>query len=94
MPKGAEVLIDGERIALIDLSTFGLQVVSSTILKPNQNVRVVINREGFVLRTRAAIAWFSLELAPDAATSRAGVEFADMQARLVAPRPVEPSQAY
>ena len=94
MPQGAEVLIDGARTALIDLSTFGAQVVSTTILKPNQNVRVVINREGLVLRTRAAIAWSALELARDAASYRAGVEFSDAQPRLVAPGPVEPSQAY
>ena len=93
MPNGAEVLIDGERTALIDLSTFGVQVVSDTILKPNQSVRVVINREGLVLRTRAAIAWSSLELARDAATYRAGVEFADVQPRLVAPGPVDLAQA-
>ena len=86
MPQGAEVLVDGSRTALIDLSTFGAQVVSETILKPSQSVRVIINREGVVMRTAAAIAWSALELSRDTATYRAGLEFADAQ-----PEPIIPA---
>ena len=79
MPSGAEVLVDGAPTALVDLSTFGAQVVSETILKPRQSVRVMINRDGVVLRAAAAIAWSSVELSHATASYRAGLEFADEQ---------------
>ena len=34
--------VDGNPAALVDLSTVGAQVVSPTVLKPNQRVRVVL----------------------------------------------------
>ena len=34
--------VDGNPAALIDLSTVGAQVVSATVLKPNQRVRVIM----------------------------------------------------
>jgi hypothetical protein len=73
------VLIDEARTALIDLSTFGAQVVSETILEPRQSVRVMINREGCVTRAAAAIAWSAVELSRDVATYRVGFEFAHEQ---------------
>ena len=39
---GVEVAVDGNPAALVDLSTVGAQVVSPTVLKPNQRVRVTI----------------------------------------------------
>ena len=34
--------VDGNPAALVDLSTVGAQVVSATVLKPNQRVRVIM----------------------------------------------------
>ena len=39
---GVEVAVDGNPAALVDLSTVGAQVVSPTVLKPNQRVRVMM----------------------------------------------------
>jgi len=42
---GVEVLIDGSPAMLIDLSVVGAQVVSPTILRPNQRVRMILPDE-------------------------------------------------
>ena len=39
---GVEVAVDGNPAALVDLSAVGAQVVSPTVLKPNQRVRVTM----------------------------------------------------
>ena len=39
--EGVEVLIDGSPATLIDLSVVGAQVISLTILRPNQRVRMI-----------------------------------------------------
>ena len=39
---GVEVAVDGNAAALVDLSAVGAQVVSPTVLKPNQRVRVTM----------------------------------------------------
>lgn len=83
MPAGAETRVNGARAALINVSTVGIQVVSSMLLKPNQKVEVVIDRDGVVVRAHAHIAWSKLELAQNALAYRAGVAFADTQAEVV-----------
>lgn len=82
---GVEIQLDGNPAIVIDLSTSGAQVVSSTILRPNQKVRVSIPNEDFVMRFRGAVAWAKFEL-PQAGTApryRAGVEFIDADAAAV-----------
>ena len=39
---GVEVQVDGKPAALVNLSLVGAQVVSPTILKPNQRVRFIL----------------------------------------------------
>jgi hypothetical protein len=75
-----EVLIDGNVATLIDLSSIGAQVVSSSILKPNQRVRVSMGDASRSLRYSAAVAWASFELAKTGARYRAGLEFLDADA--------------
>jgi hypothetical protein len=77
---GIELQLDGNPAAVVDLSTVGAQVISPTILRPNQKVRISLPHDDFVLRFRGAIAWAKFELpkAPVAAPQyRAGVEFID-----------------
>jgi CheY-like chemotaxis protein len=76
---GVEIQIDGNPASVVDLSTVGAQVVSSTILRPNQKVRVSIPNEDFVMRFRAAVAWAKFELPKpdDPPRYRAGVDFVD-----------------
>ena len=76
---GIEIQVDGNPATVVDLSTVGVQVLSSTILRPNQKVRVSIPNDEFVMRFRGAIAWAKFELPKpnDPPRYRAGVDFAD-----------------
>lgn len=80
---GLEIQVDGNPASVVDLSAVGAQVLSSTILRPNQKVRVSIPNDDFVMRFRGAIAWAKFELPQPASPPRyrAGVEFTDADAR-------------
>jgi archaeosine-15-forming tRNA-guanine transglycosylase len=78
---GLEVLVDGNPASLVDLSILGAQVVSASVLKPNQRVRVSIQDEMATIRFNAAVAWASFEIPPKSGPRyRAGVEFIDADA--------------
>jgi hypothetical protein len=73
---GVEVAVDGNPASLIDLSAVGVQVVSPTILKPNQRVRVVIGDAKSPIKCSGAIAWAAFEMPKGMPTRyRAGVDF-------------------
>jgi hypothetical protein len=77
---GIEMQLDGNPATLVDLSIVGAQVVSSTVLRPNQKVRISLPSDDFVMRFRGAIAWAKFELPKGGAVGpqyRAGVEFTD-----------------
>jgi CheY-like chemotaxis protein len=82
---GVEIQLDGNPASVIDLSTVGAQVLSPTILRPNQKVRVSIPHDDFVMRFRGAIAWAKFELPKASAPPRyrAGVEFTDADSKAV-----------
>ena len=72
------VLLDGNSARLIDLSEVGAQVVSATVLKPNQRVRVALTDDHGALRFNGAIAWAAFEIPPRHGPQyRAGVNFVD-----------------
>jgi hypothetical protein len=80
---GVELQLDGNPAAVIDMSTVGAQVISPTILRPNQKVRITVPSDDYVLRFRGAIAWAKFELPKppmNAPQYRAGVEFTDCDA--------------
>ena len=77
MVDGVEVQVDGNPAALVDLSVVGAQVVSSTILKPNQRVRITIPNVAPPVRVSAAVAWASFEIPKGGVRYRAGIEFFD-----------------
>jgi CheY-like chemotaxis protein len=79
---GVEIQVDGNPANVVDLSSVGVQVLSTTILRPNQKVRVSIPNDEFVMRFRGAIAWAKFELPKpnDPPRYRAGVDFADADA--------------
>jgi hypothetical protein len=82
---GVEIQLDGNPAQVVDLSQVGAQVLSQTILRPNQKVRVSVPNDDFVMRFRGSIAWAKFEL-PDPNEPpryRAGIEFADADARAV-----------
>lgn len=82
---GLEIQLDGNPVTVVDLSTVGAQVLSNTILRPNQKVRVSIPNDDFVMRFRGAVAWAKFELPKPTAPPRyrAGVEFTDADAAAV-----------
>lgn len=79
-----EVLVDGNVATLVDLSIIGAQVVSPTILKPNQRVRMALNDDLGNVRFNAAVAWASFEIPPNTGPRyRAGLAFVDADAPAV-----------
>ena len=86
LKSGVEIQLDGNAVSVIDLSVVGAQVLSNTILRPNQKVRVTIPQDDTLVRCRGAVAWAKLEL-PQPSSSpiyRAGVEFIDVDKDFVA----------
>lgn len=77
---GVEVQIDGNAASLVNLSVVGAQVVSPTILKPNQRVRLTIADGKRPMRYSAGVAWASFEIPKGVARYRAGIEFFDADA--------------
>jgi CheY-like chemotaxis protein len=77
--SGVEIQLDGNPAEVVDFSQIGAQVLSGTILRPNQKVRVSVPNDDFVMRFRGSVAWAKFELPEPSAPPRyrAGVEFAD-----------------
>lgn len=75
--SGIEVLIDGNPALLVDLSVVGAQVVSNTLLKPNQRVRLSFIESSRPVRFSAGVAWSAFELPKGEPRYRAGIEFFD-----------------
>jgi hypothetical protein len=80
--QNVEIQLDGNPVTVVDASSVGAQVLSVTILRPNQKVRVSIAGEDSVIRCRATIAWAKFELpgGTGGPRYRAGVEFTDADA--------------
>jgi CHASE2 domain-containing sensor protein len=76
---GVEVLIDGSPATLVDLSVVGAQVVSPTILRPNQRVRMILPDEERPIRCVAGVAWAAFEMPKTGPRYRAGIEFFDAE---------------
>jgi hypothetical protein len=73
-------MIDGNPAALINLSIVGAQVVSPTILRPNQRVRMILPDTERPLRFSAGVAWAAFEMPKSGTQYRAGIEFFDAEA--------------
>jgi len=81
MADAVGVLVDGNAGTLIDLSTIGARVVSTSVLKPKQRVRIGLADDQGSLRFNAAVAWASFEIPPNGGPRyRAGIEFVDADA--------------
>jgi hypothetical protein len=78
--KGIEVTIDGKPATLINVSVVGAQVVSPTILKPNQRVRMTLPDSDGPIRLMAGVAWAAFEMPKSGPVYRAGIEFYDAEA--------------
>lgn len=79
-----DVLVDGNQAVLVDLSSIGAQVVSATVLKPSQRIRMALTDEHSTIRFNASVAWALFEIpAKSVARYRAGIEFIDADAAAV-----------
>lgn len=81
--EGVELMVDGNPAALLDLSVLGAQVVSPTVLRPNQRVRVIMADGRRPIRVNAGVVWASFELAATGPQYRAGLEFFDADSMAV-----------
>ena len=81
---GVEVQIDGNPAFLVNLSLVGADVVSVTILKPNQHVRVTLANPRRPMRIRSAVVWELFEMPKGIPRYRAGIEFFDADQDAVA----------
>jgi hypothetical protein len=79
---GIEMQFDGNPAMVVDLSAYGAQVVSPTVLRPNQKVRISLPSDDFVMRFRGTVVWAQFELT-QVPQYRAGIEFTDADARAV-----------
>jgi CheY-like chemotaxis protein len=77
-----EIQLDGNPATVVDMSIVGAQVVSATILRPNQRVRVSVPTDEFMMRFRGIVAWAKFELPrpTEPPRYRAGIEFTDADA--------------
>lgn len=75
MVDGTEAIVDRAPAALVDLSVIGAQVISPSVLRSNQRVRLTLSDDAGVLRLKAAIAWASFEISKETPRYRAGIEF-------------------
>jgi len=75
--SGVEVQIEGNPAHLVNMSTFGVQVISPTILKPNQRIRLTLSTQPGAARYKSVVAWASFELAQGVPRYRAGIEILD-----------------
>jgi hypothetical protein len=76
-----EVIVDGNTATLVDISTIGAHVLSATILKPNQRLRMTIADDQVTMRFNAIVAWAFFEMPPKIGPRyRAGLEFLDANA--------------
>ena len=79
-----DILVDGNVASLVDLSLIGAQVVSQTILRPNQRVRLALTDDVGNVRFNASVAWASFVMPPKFGPRyRAGLEFVDADANAV-----------
>ena len=84
MAHKVEILIDGNPATLLDLSACGAQVISPTILRPNQRVRMALSDHTGIVRFNASIAWAAFEIPPKIGPQyRAGIDFVDADAAAV-----------
>lgn len=77
--NGAEVIVNGERGQLIDLSIVGAQVIARVPMRPAQPLRLTISDENGELRCNGRVAWSVVTPVGGAMHYRAGVEFVSPQ---------------
>jgi len=79
MAEGTEAQVDGTMAMVVDLSTFGAQILCPAPLKPQQRVRMILGDDLGLAKFSASVAWASFEIPKGVSRYRAGVEFDDAE---------------
>jgi hypothetical protein len=82
--KSVAVLIDGNPATLVNISVVGAQVLSPSLLRPNQHVRMSLVDEARPIRFNGVVAWAAFEMPKEGPRYRAGVNFYDAAPEMVA----------
>ena len=74
---GVMIHVDGDPATVVDMSRIGAQILFSRMVRPSQQVRVVVTAKSRSLRCEATVAWAHYELngGKDGSYYRAGLEF-------------------
>ncbi|MSO56965.1 MAG: PilZ domain-containing protein [Acidobacteria bacterium] len=83
MKTGVEIVVDGERSRLVNLSASGAQLVLPARVQPRQSVRLTLIGENAGKRFNGLVAWATVELERSAVKYRAGVSFVDPDANSI-----------
>ena len=76
MKDGVELLADGNPATLVNLSITGAMIVSKSVLKPNQRVRLVFGDGVAAIRCNGSITWAAFEMPKGSSPQyRAGIDF-------------------
>jgi hypothetical protein len=75
MAEGTEAQVDGALATVVDLSTYGAQILCPTPLKPQQNIRVILADDLGMVKFAATVAWAFFEIPKGVSRYRAGIEF-------------------
>jgi len=84
--EGLDALLEGHTVRLVDLSSYGAQITSTGVLKPNQRVRMSLVDEKGSIRCVGIVVWAAFELPrPPRARPhyRAGLAFLDANVEAV-----------
>jgi hypothetical protein len=82
MPDGMEVIVEGTASRLVDLSSLGAQILSSSATRPNRAVRLMLPTDDGALSCKGYVVWALFEpRGSDDARYRAGVKFTDVDSR-------------
>jgi hypothetical protein len=81
--EDVNVVVNGERGQLINVSATGAQVVAPVRLRPQEPLRLALVDESAEVRLKAVVAWSVVEPARDSIRYRAGVEFINADALAV-----------
>jgi hypothetical protein len=82
--KSVAILIDGNPATLVNISVVGAQVLSPSLLRPNQHVRMSLVDEARPIRFNGVVAWAAFEMPKEGPRYRAGVNFYDAAPDMVA----------
>lgn len=83
MAEGTEAQVDGALATVVDLSTYGAQVLCPVTLKPEQKIRMVLADDLGMVKFAATVAWAFFEIPKGVSRYRAGIEFTDAESKAV-----------